>query len=67
MAAEGIGVAPERCVVFEDVVAGIQGAKAAGMFTVGVYDKWTPGDQPALAAAADLYIKGFSEYLAWDL
>ena len=67
LAAEQMGTAPERCVVFEDIVAGIQGAKAAGMFTVGVYDRWSQTDQPALAAEADLYIKDFSEYLAWDL
>ena len=67
LAAERMGAAPGRCVVFEDIVAGIQGAKAAGMFTVGVYDRWSQTDQPALAAAADLYIKDFSEYLTWDL
>lgn len=29
-AAKGLGVAPERCVVIEDAVAGIQAAKSAG-------------------------------------
>lgn len=66
LAAERLGVAPDRCVVFEDIVAGIQGAKAAGMFAVGVYDKWDRTDQSALAAAADLYIKDFSDEKLYD-
>lgn len=36
LAAQRCGVEPERCVVFEDAVAGIQAAKAAGMRCVGV-------------------------------
>lgn len=66
MAAERLGVSPSRCVVFEDIVPGIQGAKAAGMFTVGVYDKWDRTSQTALAAAADFYIKDFSDFLKSD-
>jgi len=36
LAAERCNVEPKRCVVFEDAVAGIQAAKAAGMSCVGV-------------------------------
>lgn len=35
-AAAHAGVEPARCVVFEDAVFGIQAAKAAGMYAVGV-------------------------------
>ena len=35
-AAAQAGVEPARCVVFEDAVFGIQAAKAAGMYAVGV-------------------------------
>jgi beta-phosphoglucomutase len=36
LAAERIGVAPERAVVVEDAAAGVLGAQRAGMATIGV-------------------------------
>jgi HAD superfamily hydrolase (TIGR01509 family) len=36
LAAERLGVAPARCIVVEDAVAGIEGARAAGMRSIGV-------------------------------
>lgn len=38
-AAEGLGLAPADCVVFEDAEAGIEAAKAGGMATVGIGTK----------------------------
>lgn len=32
-----MGIAPARCIVFEDAKAGIQAAEAAGMFVVDVH------------------------------
>ncbi|MDC1105656.1 beta-phosphoglucomutase [Prolixibacteraceae bacterium] len=49
-----LGVPAEECVVFEDAVAGIEAAKAGGMFCIGV------GDQETLSEA-DFVIKGFEE------
>ncbi len=36
VAASRVGVAPERCIVVEDAVAGIEGARRAGMRSIGV-------------------------------
>ncbi|MBT8177855.1 MAG: beta-phosphoglucomutase [Eudoraea sp.] len=36
IAAEKIGVPPERCVVFEDAIAGIEAANTANMISVGI-------------------------------
>ena len=35
-AASRLGVSPERCIVVEDAVAGIEGARRAGMRSIGV-------------------------------
>ena len=41
IAAEKIGVPPERCVVFEDAIAGIEAANSANMISVGIGEKET--------------------------
>jgi HAD superfamily hydrolase (TIGR01509 family) len=49
VAAERLGVAPERCVVVEDSAPGVAAGVAAGMPTLGVCR--VPGTEAALAAA----------------
>ncbi len=36
IAASRVGVPPDRCIVVEDAVAGVQGARSAGMKSIGV-------------------------------
>ncbi len=36
MAASQLGVSPNRCVVFEDALAGVEAANAAGMLSIGI-------------------------------
>ena len=50
MAAEQLGAAPERCIVIEDAIAGIEAAKAAGMKCIAV----TNTHSPEALAKADL-------------
>ena len=42
LAARRIGVAPERCVVLEDAPAGLEGARRAGMKSVGILSTHKP-------------------------
>ena len=53
-AAADLEVAPADCVVFEDAVAGVQAAKAAGMIAVGIGD-------PETLNQADFVFGGFTE------
>lgn len=53
--AEKLGVSPEKCVVFEDAIAGIEAALNGGMQCVGIGDPETLG-------MADLVIPGFDGF-----
>ncbi|MGD1848500.1 MAG: beta-phosphoglucomutase [Salibacteraceae bacterium] len=52
--AESMAVAPNSCVVFEDSLAGVEAAKAGGMFCIGVGDG-------AILKDAHFTIKSFEE------
>lgn len=54
IAARNLNVKPENCVVFEDAVAGIEAANAAGMVSIGI------GDAKILSEA-DHNFKDFTE------
>lgn len=62
-AAEKVRTEPENSVVFEDILKGIQGAKAGGLQTVGVYDRYSAYEKDAMTALADRYIHDFSELM----
>jgi beta-phosphoglucomutase len=53
-AAEGLGISPENCIVFEDSVAGIRAANAGGMMSIGIGD-------PAVLHEATYVFKDFTE------
>lgn len=56
VAAQALGLNPEACVVFEDAVAGIEAAKSAGIFVVGIGESGTLKE-------ADFVVNGLYELL----
>ncbi len=65
-AAELLGAAPERCLVFEDIPEGILAGKAACMKTIAVYDEFSEGQDEEKRKLADLYIHDFGEFLSME-
>ena len=62
-AAKAAGVRPEDCTVFDDSLAACQGARAARMRVVGVYDGLFAQDEVEMRGYCDVYIKSFEELL----
>lgn len=54
IAAKGLGVRPENCIVFEDAVAGIGAANAANMVSIGI-------GNAKILSEADYNFKDFTE------
>lgn len=52
LGAQDLNIAPASCAVFEDAVAGIQSARAAGMLAVGIGEK-------SVLTEADVVVPGF--------
>jgi 16S rRNA pseudouridine516 synthase len=50
---------PSKCLVFEDVLAGIQGGKAAGMSVCCIDDIHSRADYEAKRDLADFYINNY--------
>lgn len=62
--AEGLGVEPEECLVFEDIPAGILSGKRAGMRVCAVEDEYSAPVQSEKKRLADYYIKNYTKLLA---
>lgn len=68
-AAEKIGLTVDECVVFEDIVIGAKGAKAAksevpgreGFTVVGVYNEESRKNAPQLLKICDYFIRDFKD------
>lgn len=63
LAAKKLGVAPEHCLVFEDILPGIIGAKTAGMTVVGVDDSFSYDQKEDIINTADYYIYKYTELI----
>jgi len=63
-AARLIGVAPERCLAFEDAPAGIRAARAAGMTCVAVTTSFSLAEFESHDARPDAAVADFEAFLA---
>lgn len=62
-AARRVGVAPEDCLVFEDIVPGLMAGKNAGMKLCAVEDAFSADQREEKKAMADYYIESYTELL----
>ncbi len=62
-AARRVGVAPEHCLVFEDIVPGLTAGKRAGMKLCAVEDAYSADQREAKKEMADYYIENYLELL----
>lgn len=63
LAAHKLGVTPKDCIVFEDILEAVRGAKLAGMKVVAVSDKSSDYQKAKLMDEADKYIYDFTEII----
>ncbi|WP_163195832.1 HAD family hydrolase [Clostridium thermarum] len=61
LTAERLKVDPHQCIVFEDILPAVLGAKAAGMKVVGVFDKAAQHQWSEILSIADKTIKDYNE------
>ena len=59
LAAKRLQTAPERCIVFDDVLPAVKSAKQAIMLVCGVYDKYSAQHRAEIERIADYYILDF--------
>ena len=56
-----LGVSPEECLVFEDILEAVKGAKLANMTVFAVHDKYAEYQKEDLIKTADEYICNFND------
>lgn len=63
LVAKDLGVEPEKCLIFEDIVQGIMAGKNAGMTTCAIYDDYSKDDDENKRATADYYIEDYEQII----
>jgi len=61
LVAEDLGVDPNKCLVFEDVIHGIMAGKSAGMEVCAIYDDFTKDVTDRKKEIADYYIDTYKD------
>jgi len=59
--AEKLGVQPGKCLVIEDVIAGVTAAKNAGMTSFAIEDDYSLKDKDRILEYVDFYARDFHE------
>ena len=62
----GLGLTPQKCAVFEDIIEGIRGANAGGFFSVACLDNSYCADWGDMIKEADFHFTDYSEVLTPD-
>ena len=63
LAASRLSVDPAECVVFEDILAAIRGAKAGGFQTVAIFDELSEADWPDMQKEATVAASSWKDLL----
>lgn len=66
LVAQDLGVKPERCLVFEDVLQGVMAGKNANMKVCAVHDDYSKDDQEEKVKLADYFVYSIREVLDLD-
>lgn len=61
LTADKLNISPNECIVFEDILPAVKGAKTAGMKVIGVYDKFSENQKNEIIQNADKYIFNYDE------
>lgn len=61
LTAKKLQIPPKNCIVFEDILPAVMGAKAAGMKVIGVHDSYAEPQKNAIIEKADRYIHCYKE------
>ena len=63
LVAKDLGVDPSECMVFEDIIAGIEAGHNAGMRVCSVYDVHSEEQMDEIIARSEYHIRSFTELL----
>lgn len=63
LVAQDLGVAPERCLVFEDVLQGVMAGKNANMKVCAVHDDFSKNDQEEKIKLSDYFVYSLQEVI----
>lgn len=61
LAAKRLNTIPKHCIVFEDILSAINGAKSAGMTVIGIHDNYSEYEKDAIIKKSDKYVYNYDE------